>query len=138
MRVIDTMCSLIASASETISGDAEAEDLFRLLVKDRDESVRWAIVLFLAEYGGDRCSPDLRFDLYSQLSEDAHFWVRREVALALGRINEPSVRTAGLELLSRMRKVEPTREEACTDEVLHFVELSIASLSRGETVLPRH
>jgi HEAT repeat protein len=130
MRVIDTMCSLIVSATAAMKVNIESEEkLFDLLIHDRDETVRWALVLFLAEYGLDRCDHALRFRLFARLAADAHWWVRREVAIALGRLNEETGRRDAFDILSRMRQAEQVHNEPCADEVLHYVGEALESVS---------
>jgi HEAT repeat protein len=130
MRVIDTMCSLIVSATAAVGRNTESENrLFDLLVLDRDETVRWALVLFLSEYGLGQCETALRFRLFARLAFDPHWWVRREVAIALGRRREEMDRSEAVDLLSRMRAAEAKLDEPCADEVMHYLDEAINSLS---------
>ena len=125
------MCSLIVSATVAIGAAQDSrDDLFTLLIEDGDESVRWALVLFLAEYGLDLCDSQTRFQLFQRLAEDPHFWVRREVAIALARQSCGVSWSDAIPLLARMREREMIAGGSCSDEVLHFVE--------GALRRPRH
>ena len=136
MRVIDTMCSLIASTATAMAGGAGGEaSLFDLLLHDEDEGVRWALVQYLATYVTDASGFDERFALLQRLASDPHYWVRREVAIALEQLGKPEHWHEVMPLLMDMRRNEDSFGEVCSDEVLHFVDKALYKVSappRGE------
>jgi HEAT repeat protein len=136
MRVIDTMCSLIASTASAMAGGVEGEaSLFDLLLHDEDEGVRWALVQYLATYGADLdlSGFDDRFRLLEQLASDPHFWVRREVAIALEQLGKPEHWDKVMPLLMSMRRNEDAFADPCSDEVLHFVDTALYKVSGTPT-----
>lgn len=129
MRVIDTMCSLIASTASAMAGGAGEASLFDLLLADEDEGVRWALVQYVATYGADASGLDQRFDLLERLASDPHYWVRREVAIALEQLGKPEHWHRVMPLLMDMRRKEDAFGEVCSDEVLHFVDKGLYKVS---------
>lgn len=130
MRVIDTMCSLIASTATAMAGGAEGEaSLFDHLLQDEDEGVRWALVQYVATFGTDASGFDERFALLARLASDPHYWVRREVAIALEQLGKPEHWHMVMPLLMDMRRNEDSFGEVCSAEVLHFVDKGLYKVS---------
>jgi len=122
MRMIDSMSSLIAAAADVLPpGSSEHERFFDVLCADVDESVRWALVLYLAAFATGEVSTQQKFALLTRLASDRHFWVRREVALALGRWPSPELAAERIALLERMWMAESVSSEPCKDEVMHYL-----------------
>lgn len=131
MRVIDTMCSLIESATLGISEQGHSVDsLYEVLLHDYDETVRWALVLFLADYSTGKLNPQHRLRLFERMAVDQHWWIRREVAIALGRTRNLVENRLVQRLLLQMLTSEQRSDHPCADEVVHYIRLS---LSVGES-----
>lgn len=130
MALIDSMGSHIdALFMEGTVPDGQGHQLIRRLSADPDEAVRWAVVAFLVDYGID-ISIARRLDYLRDLSTDSHWWVRREVATALGRFAQESEgRHDAVQMVEAMARAERRRDEPGSDEVLHFAALSRSLLS---------
>lgn len=131
MSVIDTMCSLISSTSDSMRGARAAKSSFiALLSRDLDEAVRWALVLFVVRFGTEYLSGSARLATLRRLARDSHWWVRREVAIALSSYGRtPKGRKDARHLLNMLKRGETAWRDACRDEVLHFIRLGLVSTS---------
>lgn len=122
MKMIDSMTSLISAAADrVIHASFEQNQFFDLLCDDVDESVRWALVLYLGSFSDDSLAVDEKLRILSRLAADPHFWVRREVALAIGRWGDTAVKDQKASLLNTLLVYEQAAREPCRDEVLHYV-----------------
>ena len=122
MRIIDSMSSLISAAADRLTpASQEQRRFFEILCEDVDESVRWALVLYLASFADAAVDVGHKLEILTRLSVDSHFWVRREVALALGRWPDDVAIKERIALLSRMWMAELASKEACKDEVVHYL-----------------
>jgi HEAT repeat protein len=129
MRVIDSMCSLIAATADALNEDvADQVPFLELLAGDVDESVRWALVMYLANFSAEKITESEKFKLLQRMSKDRHFWVRREVAIGLPKLESNNIKLAAHELLRDMRSVELSSQEACKDEVIFHIEEGLHSL----------
>jgi len=124
MQVIDTMCAIIANSVEDLV-DTDIEPFLSTLEKDPDEGVRWAFVMYLAHYD-HLFSHENKLEILERLSIDSHWWVRREVALAVGVLGvDHGLREKIKKLLVTMNKSEIESFDDCGDEVLYSINLSM-------------
>jgi HEAT repeat protein len=132
MRMIDSMSSLISAATDRLLPESpQRRRFFDLMCEDIDESVRWALVLYLATFGTEDLGARHKLEVLAHLGSDPHFWVRREVALALGRWSDDGSVDDRIALLEQMWAAERFSTEACKDEVMHY--LADALRSAGAT-----
>ena len=135
MRMIDSMCSLVAAGAEGLAqGSPQRVRFFDLLSEDVDESVRWALVLYQANFAETDVSSEQKLKILARLAGDAHFWVRREVALALARWPNGDAVEHRVELLETMWKRELAGVEPCKDEVLHYLSAAFRAAGVVSTV----
>ena len=127
MTIIDTMCSLIITTSDSIRGARLPKQAFLMLLsEDLDEAVRWALVLFVVKYGAKYLRPKDRLEVLRKMASDEHWWVRREVAIALGHfVHASNTQRSAHHILKALERSEQSRADVCKDEVLHFVRLAM-------------
>ncbi len=122
MDVVDTMCGLIVGSEDLILREGHGmRPLVESLCSDPDEAVRWALVVYLADHARGLVETGLVEDTLATLSQDPHWWVRREVAHAVRTMLEGGA-GGGWEatLLDSLVSAEVARERPGSDEVLHF------------------
>lgn len=130
MQVIDTMCSIIASSVTTL-GLGDIEPFLLALEQDPDEGVRWAFVMFLIHYDQRILDSAHKLAILTRLSNDNHWWVRREVALAVGVLGTTKDLLPSIDsLLSKMKEAEFKSNDDCSDEVQYFLDVSTRHLMK--------
>lgn len=125
MDVVDTMHGLIRDSAETIDrAGGDSQRLIATLARDTDEAVRWALVLFLAEQTSIAQQGGMLQRTLRALSIDPHWWVRREVALALRQFIRVEADGWERDLLVELVTRERALAQHGSDEVMFFAEAS--------------
>ncbi len=130
MKTIETMCGTISIVREDKRINPVYFDHFlRMLSNDPDEAVRWALVMYLTNYSEMVIHQNVMMNIMDLLKTDNHFWVRREVAIALGIIAEKYDNLNKIaNMLIEMETSEIENDDACKDEVLYFIKQSLRKL----------
>ena len=131
MSLVLAMSRVIDAATPSASAtDYTTADLIDALLRDRDESVRWAVILFLVKFAQGKVPDALRVGALWFLANDPHYWVRREVAIGAGELIEAGRNWANwLEwLLGTIRTNEEAKNDPCKEEVIHFVDRSLCQV----------
>ncbi len=131
MRIVDALHSIIAENFSAARSLLDFEEFLRTISCDLDETMRWALVLFVADFSRDSIDAELRYRLLLSCSKDEHFWIRREVAIALPRVHAEGLidQLTAMSLLMEMRALEANYADSVYNEVQHFLDIALFHLS---------
>lgn len=122
--IADSIASVLLQQMAHDWDEQKLYQLTNLLLEDDDETVRWAFVRFIEQVPPSIIPVSKKLEILSKLSNDQHFWVRREVAIASSSIDKEH-KDKAIAIMNSLIKHSRSKADTAEDEVVYFAERSL-------------
>lgn len=123
LAVASSIASILLSTFHHTNNRTLISGAIDLIIEDPDESMRWALIRFVELVDDQTITENQKYSIAERLCTDNHFWVRREIAIAIGKLQYSSDLRWRV-LLEKMLKKE-TSSPKPNPEVKHFIEAAL-------------